>query len=143
MSTTQTVLGINKVVGPLGYDLFALRFDVLIDGTYNTGARPNFDVLAAIQSHMHQGASAVAVKAVTLLQDGDDTGVVSSPIGRITAPNADISLSSTGNKVVTMKLFKGTGATNGDEGSGAELSTDAVHHVLSFLVVLTITGSQS
>ena len=132
MSTVQTVLEVNQLKDPhQGGDLHVYEFAVLVDGTYNTGATPSFDILAALQAQ-NEGVTAVAVKSVTTFQDyNDGTNVY-------TADNLEISLSSTGNKVVTFKLD--SGATDG--GVGTELSgSTALHGTISFVVVLGITGA--
>jgi hypothetical protein len=135
MSTTQTVLAVNQLKGPhQGGELHAFEIAVLVDGTYATDGG-TFDVLAALQAQHEGGITAVAVKAVTLFQDYNDG------TNRYTAPNADTTLSGTGNKTVTFELWTGTGATNGDEGSGSEVTnTTAVHGVVTFIVVTAITG---
>src|ERR1051325_512708 len=135
MSTVSTVVGVSKVGGPLGFDLYAMRFDVQVTGAYSSAGDPNFDMLAAIQAHMHQGISAVSVKSIALYQDGID-GISGA---RITAPNADGALSGTGNKVYTFELWTGTGATDGDQGSGAEVvDTTVLDVTVSFLAVMTM-----
>jgi hypothetical protein len=115
-----------------------MRFDVLITGSYSSSADPNFDMLAALQSHLHQGISAVDVKAIALYQDGAD---LNNSNVRCTAPNSDGALSGTGNKVYTFEIWTGGTAANGSEGSGAEVSNAVVVDItLSFLAVLSMTG---
>lgn len=135
MATTTTVVAVNQVKGPhQGADLHAYEICVLIDGQYATNG-DTFDVLAALQAQK-EGVSAVAVKQVTLFQDyNDGTNVY-------TSPNADITLSGTGNKTVTYELWSGTGSTDGDEGSGAEVTNGtAVHGYVTFIVVTKVTGA--
>jgi hypothetical protein len=136
MATTSTVIGVNQIKGPhSGGDLHAYEIAVLIDGLYVTDG-DNFDVLAALKSFTHEGISAVAVKKVVLWQDYNDG------TNRYTSPNADITLGGTGNKTVTYELWSGTGSTDGDEGSGSEVTNGtAVHGILSFIVITAITGA--
>lgn len=132
MATTTTVIGVNQLKGPhIGADLHCYEVVVLVDGTYATAGKPNFDMLATLQAQ-HEGVSAVAVKAVTTFQDyNDGTNVY-------TAPNASIALSSTGNKTVTFPIH--SGATDGGTGSEIADST-AVHGFFSFVVVTGATGA--
>lgn len=130
MATTQTILGNDQLKGPSPVSsLRTTRFAVRVAGAYAQAARPSVDVLAAIQA-VHQGASAVSVKSVTLLDDGYNGAT------RLTAPNGNIALSGTGNKVVTFRFSDAS--TNGD--AGAELAdTTVVDTTVVFAVVHTTT----
>lgn len=132
MSTTTTVIALNRKHAPhQGADLYAFEVTVLVDGTYATASKPNFDLLAALKAQHQAQISAVAVKRVTTLQDyNDGTNVY-------TASNAVTALSSTGNKVITFTIE--SGATDGDTGTEISDST-ALHGCFSFLVVTTLTG---
>lgn len=132
MATTTTVVGLNQLKGPhTGGDLHCYEVVVLVDGTYATASKPNFDMLAALQAQ-HEGVSAVAVKAATTFQDyNDGTNVY-------TAANAVTALSGTGNKVITFTVE--SGATDG--GTGSEVADNtALHGFFSFIVTLGITGA--
>ena len=130
MATTNTVLAVNLVKGPhSGADLYVYEVCVGLSGAYATGTKPNFNMLTALQAQ-NQAVSAVAVKSVTTFQDYDDGTNV------YTADNAEIVLSSTGNKLVTFSMD--SGATDGD--SGSELSTPTLAGEISFIVVTGVTG---
>ena len=132
MATTQTVVAVNQLKGPhVGADLHCYEVVVYVSGTYLTGTKPNFDILAALQAQ-HEGVSAVAVKKAVAWQDyNDGTNVY-------TASNAVIALSSTGNKVCTFTVE--SGATDGDTGTEVSDST-ALAGYFSFLIVTTVTGA--
>src|ERR1051326_3674879 len=105
MATTTTILGVNLIKGPhAGGSQYVYEIVARIAGTYLTGTTPTLDVLAALQAQ-HQGVSAVAVRSFAVLQDGLN-GATSGTSARleITAPDADVVLSSTGNKLATFDL---------------------------------------
>jgi len=128
MATTTTVVGIDQLKGPSPLSTLRVsRFAVRVSGTYDAAGRPSFNILTALQSQK-QGRTAVAVKSVTLLEDAGAT--------RMTAPNANIALSGTGNQTATFRLS--TASTNGD--AGAEVAdTTAVEGVWVFAVVHTVS----
>lgn len=136
MSTTTTVKSINVMKGfHQGSDLRALEVAVLVDGTYATASKPNFDVLAALQTqhfNVTPALSSLQVAAAVLWQDGNDG------TNRYTAPNSQIALSGTGNKVVTFRID--SGATDGLGGGSEITDSTALHHVFSFLVVASFTS---
>lgn len=130
MATTQTILSVDQLKGPQpSSKLRVTRFAVRSEGTYDSGGRPSFDILSALQAEKG-GATAVDVKKVALLEDGlNGASVVSSP-------NASIALSGTGNKVVTFRI--NTDSTAGD--TGTEMTdTTAVDTVLQFVAIHTTT----
>lgn len=132
MATTTTVYSVNSLKGPhQGGDLHCYEVVVLVDGTYATAGKPNFNVLTALQNQ-HEGVSAVSVTKVVAFQDyNDGTNVY-------TASNAGISLSGTGNQTVTFTVE--SGATDGATGSEISDST-ALHGFFSFIVVTSVTGA--
>lgn len=131
MATTQTVTGVDLIKGESGpkAELYAYRVRVRVTGTYDSAGRPNFDTLVdALQAFGHQGVTAVSTPARGVVCFRDYV----SGATRYTAANANIALSSTGNKVVTFQLH--SGATNG--AAGSEIAdTTAVDGEVEFLVV--------
>jgi len=134
MATVETVLAYDQLKGKSpNSNLRVYRFYVQSVGTYLTGAKPNFDILAALQQKK-QDVSAVDVKKVVSLDDYNVAGTV------YTASNAVIALSGTGNKVVTFTVE--SGATGGDTGvEVADGTALAAPGVFGFLAVLSETSS--
>lgn len=131
MATTTTVQAVDQMKNEdVAGELRVYRITAYVTGTYLTGTKPSFDILAALQQR-HQGISAVDVKKVVTLRDyRTSTGT------RYTAPNANIALSSTGNKVATFRID--TGETNGD--ASAEIAdATALDGYFQFLVVTEVT----
>lgn len=132
MATTQTAKNIDFLRGGSGPDtLKAWLVVVNVNGTYDSAAKPSFDLLTLMQDQ-HYGVTAVDIKAVSLFRD------YRSGSTRYTAPNAQIALSSTGNKTVTFRLD--SGATDGATGTQIA-DTTAVDGDLVFLVVGSLTGA--
>ena len=136
MSTTQTVLGIDQAKGPSGAqgELRVYQVPVRIDGTYATAGKPNFDLLAELKKK-NMSVSAVNVKNAFVLRDYYDG------TNRYTAPNADIVLSGTNNKVCTFRLDT-TDATHSNGDANAEIADGtALAGVIVIGVVASITAS--
>ena len=132
MATTQTILGIDQLKGPAPISkLRVTRVAVRVAGTYDSGARPSFDFLAALQAEKG-GATAVSVKAVTLLEDGQN----GAGLAQVSVPNASTALSGTGNKVATFRVNTDSvaGAT------GTEMAdTTAIDATFQFVITHTTT----
>jgi hypothetical protein len=113
MATVQTVYGIDFLKSSeVDGTLRAFRVTVGVSGTYLTAAKPNFNVLSALQNS-HAGITAVKVKSAVAFRDYSDGSNV------YTASNAVIALanvnSGSTNDKVTFTVE--SGATNGDTGS--------------------------
>lgn len=141
MATTQTASPAAIVRGLQGAtgELYVLEIPVLVNGTYLTASKPNFNVLTALQN-AKMGVSAVNVKSVVLLRDYYDGTT------RYTAPNASIALTSVNsgctNDKVTFPVHT-TDSTHRNGQSNAEISdSTALNHYFVFLVVAEITSAQ-
>src|SRR5581483_3469556 len=132
MSTTTTVLGVNEVKGPSGPqgELRVFEVAVQVTGTYVTAAKPNFNILTALQA-AHFGVTAVSIKSVVVWRDRYDG------TNRYTSVNSTIALSGTGNQTVTFEIDD-----TGTNGSGSHEIADAsvVTGVYVFLAIGSITA---
>lgn len=137
MATVQSVGGIDQAKGPSGAqgELRIYQVPVKVTGTYATASKPSFDLLAELQAQKHMAVSAVNVKSVFLLRDYYDGTT------RYTAPNAQIVLSGTGNKVATFRIDS-TDSTHSNGDSNSEISdSTALAGVFVFGVVCSITAA--
>lgn len=137
MATTNTVVGITTRKGPhvQGGELHAFEVAVKVVGTYLTASKPTFDFLAALEASHRQGISALKLKLGVLFQDYNDG------TNRYTAPNANIVLSSTGNKVVTFRVDT-TDATHSNGDQNAEIAdATALSGIFSFMLFASVTGT--
>lgn len=134
MATVQSIVGVDQIKGTSGISMVRLiAFAVKVTGAYSTGTRPSVDFLAAIQAYK-QGVTSATFHNFTCIRDHvTSAGVV------YTCPNAQMTLSSTGNKVNTFKIYTGTGATDGDAGSGAEVADTTVIPDLTFQFLASVT----
>jgi hypothetical protein len=138
MATTTTILGVSLIKGPhAGGDQYLFEISAHFTGTYLTGTEPTLDVLAALQGN-HEGITAVAVRSVACLQDGINNAASGTSAGlECTVADADVALSSTGNKLATFDINYSPTATGT---GGTELgNTDPIDLILTFAVLTGVT----
>lgn len=138
MATTTTVKEIDLLKKPSAAkrELALYRLRVGVSGTYATAGKPNFDILAALEAFGRQAESAVSIPAGGVVLFGDYWDGTT----RYTAPNAQIALSGTGNKVATFRVD--SGAQNG--AAGAEIADGtALASEFEFLVAVDQTAAKS
>lgn len=140
MATTATVIAVDQVkgnTGPTG-ELHAYQVSVQCSGAYATATKPSFDILAALQTFGRQGVSAARVVSVACFRDAFTSAAV-----RQTAPNANIALSSTGNKVATFRIDAAPSASqqNGTGGGSEVADTTVCDGTFEFLVLAEVTKS--
>jgi hypothetical protein len=138
MATTTTVKEVDLLKKPSSArrEMALYRLRVGVTGTYLTGTKPSFDVLAALEAFGRQAESAVVIPAAGCMLFGD----YYDGTNRYTAPNANIALSSTGNKVVTFRVD--SGATNGAAGTEIADAT-ALSGEFEFVVAVAQTAAKS